>query len=152
MLAGWRRTHSHGDAGSRSKRQWAVVAAASADWLRALAPSLSITPHPAAAAGCCCCCCCSHGDKQSCARRRAAVHGSRRQLMLARRSAGCRPLCVARSPPTAAALASRCCHHHSTTVLRPSYKLNRWLDSRMVSVLNSGAEGPGSNCSRDAVG
>ena len=27
-----------------------------------------------------------------------------------------------------------------------------WLDSRVVSVLDSGAEGPGSNCSRDAVG
>ena len=27
-----------------------------------------------------------------------------------------------------------------------------WLGSRMVSVLDSGAEGPGSNRSRDAVG
>jgi len=30
--------------------------------------------------------------------------------------------------------------------------LYRWLGSRVVSVLDSGAEGPGSNRSRDAVG
>jgi len=36
----------------------------------------------------------------------------------------------------------------------PSLKLVRkgWLGSRVVSVLDSGAEGPGSNGSRDAVG
>ena len=30
--------------------------------------------------------------------------------------------------------------------------LSRWLGSRVVSVLDSGAEDPGSNRSRDAVG
>ena len=32
------------------------------------------------------------------------------------------------------------------------YRSVEWLGSRVVSVLDSGAEGPGSNRSRDAVG
>ena len=32
------------------------------------------------------------------------------------------------------------------------YRFIGWLGSRVVSVLDSGAEGPGSNCSRDTVG
>ena len=40
-------------------------------------------------------------------------------------------------------------------LLSPYYQvvtLVRWLGSRVVSVMDSGAEGPGSNRSRDAVG
>jgi len=36
--------------------------------------------------------------------------------------------------------------------IRPSTLPGGWLDSRVVSVLDSGAEGTGSNRSRDAVG
>ena len=38
---------------------------------------------------------------------------------------------------------------HRCSLSRPGLE---WLGSRVVSVLDSGAEGPGSNCSRDAVG
>ena len=42
--------------------------------------------------------------------------------------------------------------HNNIGVILAGYQGYGWLDSRVVSVLDSGAEGAGSNRSRDAVG